>query len=69
MPKFLPSGKFKCIDPKDFDLNKYNKNSVLEVEFSRLILNIQNNDKNCILIILWFQIKKKSKNKSCLNVN
>ena len=27
MSKFLPTGTFKCIDPKEFNLNKYNKNS------------------------------------------
>ena len=35
-PKFLPTSRFKWIDPKDFDLNEYNKNSskgcVLEVD-------------------------------------
>ena len=25
MSKFLPTSRFKWIDPKDFDLNKYNK--------------------------------------------
>ena len=33
----LPISEFKWIDPKDFDLNKYNKNSskscVLEIDF------------------------------------
>ena len=37
MSKFLPISVFKWIDPKDFYLNKYNKNSsegcVLEVDF------------------------------------
>ena len=36
MPKFLPSGGFKWIDPKDLDLNKYTSNSskgrVLQVD-------------------------------------
>ena len=27
MSKFLPKSGFKWIDPKDFDLNKYNSNS------------------------------------------
>ena len=27
MSKFLPTDRFKWIDPKDFYLNKYNKNS------------------------------------------
>ena len=35
MPKFLPTSKLKWIDPKEFDLNKWTKNSskecVLEV--------------------------------------
>ena len=38
--KFLPTGKFKRSDLKDFHLNKYNKNSVkgcvLEVDFEYL---------------------------------
>ena len=36
MFKFLPTSRFKCIDPKEFDLNKYTSNSskgcVLEVD-------------------------------------
>ena len=36
MTKFFPVSKFKWIDPKDFDLNKYTSNSskgcVLEVD-------------------------------------
>ena len=36
MSKFLPTSDFKCMDPKEFDLNKYNSNSskgcVLEVD-------------------------------------
>ena len=40
MSKFLQTGKFKWIDPKDFDLDKYNKNSsqccVLEVDLEYL---------------------------------
>ena len=35
MSKFLPTSEFKCIDPKEFDLNKYTSNSsngcVLEI--------------------------------------
>ena len=35
--KFLPTNGFKCIDPKEFDLNKFTSNSskdcVLEVGF------------------------------------
>ena len=27
MSKFLPTGRFKWIDPKEFDLNKYTSNS------------------------------------------
>ena len=40
MSKFLQTGKFKWIDSKDFDLDKYNKNSsqccVLEVDLEYL---------------------------------
>ena len=28
MSKFLPTSNFKWIDPKEFDLNKYNSNSL-----------------------------------------
>ena len=38
---------------------------VQKVVFSKLILNIQNNNMNCIMIILWLQIKQKC----CLNIN
>ena len=38
MSKFLPTGGFKWIDPKEFDLNKYISNSlkgcVLVVDFA-----------------------------------
>ena len=44
MSKFLPTGGLKCIDPKDFNLNKYIKNNSKGwVRFSKLILNIQKN--------------------------
>ena len=37
MSKLLPTSAFKCIDPKEFDLNRYTSNSskgcVLEVDF------------------------------------
>ena len=37
MSKFLPTGGLKWVDPKEFKLNKYNKNSsrgcVLEIDF------------------------------------
>ena len=43
MSKFLPTSGFKWIDPKEFDLNKYNSNSsniakgcVLEVDLEYL---------------------------------
>ena len=40
MSKFLPKGKFKWIDPKEFESNKYSSNSskvcVLEVDFNIL---------------------------------
>ena len=36
MSKFLPTGRFKWMDPKKFELNKYSRNSskvcVLEVD-------------------------------------
>ena len=40
MSKFLQTGKFKWIEPKDFDLDKYSKNSskccVLEADLEYL---------------------------------
>ena len=40
MTKFLPTGAFKWIDPKEFDLNKYSSNSskgcILEVDIQYL---------------------------------
>ena len=51
MFKFLPTGEFKWIDPKDYDLNEYNK-IVEKVTFSKLIWNIQNNYVSYTMIIL-----------------
>ena len=51
MFKFLATGEFKSIDPKDYDLNEYNK-IVEKVTFSKLIWNIQNNYVNYTMIIL-----------------
>ena len=51
MFKFLAAGEFKWIDPKDYDLNEYNK-IVEKVTFSKLIWNIQNNYVNYTMIIL-----------------
>ena len=42
MSKFLPTSEFKWIDPKEFDLNKYTKNSSKRCVL-KLILNIQKN--------------------------
>ena len=45
MSKFLPTSGFNWIDPKEFDLNKYNSNSskgcVFEVdlEYSKELMN------------------------------
>ena len=51
MCKFLPTSGFKWIDPKEFDLNKYVKNSWKD-KFSKLILNIQKNYESYTMIIL-----------------
>ena len=32
MPKFFPTSGFKWIDPKEFGLNKYTNNCVLEID-------------------------------------
>ena len=43
MPKFLPTSGFKWIDPKEFDLNKYTRNSLkgclleVDLEYSKEI--------------------------------
>ena len=49
--KFFPTSRFKWIDPKEFDLNKYTSNSSKGL-FSKLILNILKSYENCIMIIL-----------------
>ena len=49
MSKFLPTSCFKCIHPKEFDLNKYSSNSskgcVLEVdlEYPKELRKLHNN--------------------------
>ena len=49
MSKFLPTSHFKWIDPKEFDLNKYNSNSskgcVLEadLEYPKELRELHNN--------------------------
>ena len=45
MSKFLQTGKFKWIDPKDFDLNTNTTKIFQKVVFSKLLSNIQ---KNCV---------------------
>ena len=33
MPCLFPTGRFKRINPKEFDSNKYNSNCVFEADF------------------------------------
>ena len=51
LSKFLPTSAFKWIDLKEFDLIKYNSNT-LKVVFYSLILNILKNYGNYIMINL-----------------
>ena len=68
MSKFLPTRGFKWTDPKEFDLNKYSSNNskrcVLEVDLEYL-----KNYENYTIIILYLQIKWKSKEKCYLSIN
>ena len=68
MPTMLLTNGFKWIDPKEFRLNKCTSNSSKDV-FSKLILIILKNYKNYTMIILWLQVKQKSKKKCCLVIN
>ena len=52
MSKFLSTSRFKWINPKEFDLNKYTRNSS-----KGCVHNIQKIYKNYTNIILQFQIK------------
>ena len=58
MSKFLPTGGYKWIDSKHFDLNKYSKNSskgcILEVDFE---YPKELPELHYIMIILCLQIK------------
>ena len=45
MSKFVPTGGFKWIDPKEFDLNKYTNIAQKDV------FNIQKNYKNNSIIV------------------
>ena len=51
MSKFLPKSGPKWIDLKEFELNKYTRNSSKYV-FSKLILNILKSYENYAMIIL-----------------
>ena len=48
MFKFLPRGRFKWIDPKEFDLNKYTSNSSkrcilkVDLEYPKELLELHN---------------------------
>ena len=48
--KFLPAGGFKWIDPKEFDMNKYNSNSSkgcaieVDLEYPKELCELHNND-------------------------
>ena len=49
MSKFLPSSGFKCIDPKEFYLNKYTNNSLkgcvldVDLEYWKQLYELNNN--------------------------
>ena len=49
LSKFIPTGGFKRIDPKEFNISK--PAIFQKVVFSKLILNIDKNDRNYIMII------------------
>ena len=57
MSKFLPTSGFKWLNPKEFDWNKYTRNSskgcVLEVD-----LEYTKQFENYTMIILYLQIKQ-----------
>ena len=49
MSKFLPTSRFKWIDPKEFDLNKYTSNSLkgcvlgVDLAYSKELRELHNN--------------------------
>ena len=51
---FFPTSGFKWIDPKTFDLNKYRSNNSKGCILLSYLQYV-----NYIVIILWFQTKKK----------
>ena len=62
MSKFLPTSGFKRRDPEDLDWNKYSSNGTRRYFLILIILKCY---VNYIMIILWLQIKQKSKKKCC----
>ena len=51
MSKFLPASGLKWIEPKEFDLGKYTRNSFKKNVFSKLVLNFKKKYANYIMII------------------
>ena len=62
MSKFRPTGKFKLIDPKEFDLNKYSSNSLegcvleFDLEYRKELRELRN---DCPLALDEIEIKEK----------
>ena len=68
--KFIPTKRFKWIDPKDFDSSIYIAAIVQQVVFQKWISYLLNYYVNCAMIILYkIEIKIKKKKKCCLNIN
>ena len=62
--KFIPTKRFKWIDPKDFDSSIYIAAIVQQVVFQKWISYLLNYYVNCAMIILYkieIKIKKKKK--------
>ena len=61
MSKFLPTTEFNWIDPKDFDLNKYTRNSSkrclrkVDLEYSKKLHKLHN---DCSLALDKIEIKR-----------
>ena len=61
MSKFLPATEFNWIDPKDFDLNKYTRNSSkrclrkVDLEYSKELHKLHN---DCSLALDKIEIKR-----------
>ena len=63
MCKYLPTNGFKWIDPNEFNLRVNILAIVQKDAFLKQILNILMSYEKYAMIILWLQIKQKSKEK------